>query len=263
LGIYYDDEQVLLSDTEIFSLDKLQQWGLKNLMLSETDTAALQKRLVKKGELPLKNMAGVTLHRVEELVEPVRALYIACTRNANEQSILFELPICDSLLKGTIKGVFDGNMVVLSWSKNETKYLVEAYVRYLSGIAAGVLSGAYFISGGNREAMYKASPLSVEEAKRRLAELVSIYKGGFEKIAPFYPDFDTKPDEVAELDPVKFLKLVDKKLNNSQFPCEDLYILSEYRNGYYKSEGILEAYKAICQHILVPLPEVFPGYYDY
>ncbi len=30
LGIDYGEEQVLLDDTELFSLDKLQQWALKN-----------------------------------------------------------------------------------------------------------------------------------------------------------------------------------------------------------------------------------------
>jgi exodeoxyribonuclease V gamma subunit len=43
---------------------------------------------------------------------------------------------------------------------------------------------------------------------------------------------------------------------------EDPYILPEYNKGFYDQEEVLEQYKAIAMHILVPLEEVFPGYYD-
>nr|WP_315820738.1 hypothetical protein [Paraflavitalea speifideiaquila] len=54
LGIYYGDEQVLLDDTELFSLNKLQQWELKNRLLTTKAGGALQGKLLMTGGLPSK-----------------------------------------------------------------------------------------------------------------------------------------------------------------------------------------------------------------
>lgn len=263
LGIYYDKEQVLLSDTEVFDLDSLQQWELKNELLYAGDAGgvALQAQKVKKGALPLKNMAEVAVRRVEEKVAPVRAIYAACTGNAMAEPVAFEVSIEGSLLKGEFENVFNGRLVQVSWSKKETKQLIEAYIRYLAGTAAGVISGLYFISGALKEKAYQAAPLGAKEAKRRLAGLIEIYREGFERIAPFYPDFDIKPAKVAELDPDKFAKLVRDALELSPFAGNDLYIMTEYRNGYFGKKDIPGRYISICEQVIVPLGEVFPGYY--
>lgn len=258
LDVYYDDEQVLLNDTELFSLDNLQQWALKNRLLTEEDRDALQNKLVMTGELPLKNMATVAVKQVEEIVTPVRKLYAACTGNVEAATASVSISIGNSALKGTIPGVFNKKLVQVSWSKNETKYLIEAYIRYLSGIAAGELTAACFISGAKKEAPYIAVPITKTEAIQRLTVLVSIYKAGLAVLTPFYPDFDIKPKQVADMDYEKFIKLVDKKLEMS----DDPYIIPEYRKGFYDREEVLEQYKAIAAHVLVPLDEIFPGYYD-
>ncbi len=174
LGIYYDDKQVLLADTEVFSLDSLQEWALKNELLTagEAGAAAMQTRKLKTGALPLKNMAVVSMHEVEDKVAPVRALYAACTGNAKAKPVSFELPVGGSLLKGTLINVFDGKLVQVSWSKKETKHLIEAYILYLAGTAAGMLSGLYFISGAGKKDMYRALPLSSADALQRLEALL-------------------------------------------------------------------------------------------
>jgi exodeoxyribonuclease V gamma subunit len=258
LGIYYDDEQILLEETELFSLNKLQQWNLKNLLLTTDNTEALQRRLVQTGTLPLKNMAEVSLQQVEEQVEPVRKQFALATQDAPKETIAVQLRINDSLLTGAISQVFNNTLVQVSWSKNETKYLVETYIRYLAGVAAGKLTGARFISAAKKEDIFEAIPLKQEVALQRLTALVAIYKAGFTSMVPFYPDLDIKPKDVADLDEVKFRKAVDKTLEVSN----DLYIVPEYEKGYFEQEGILEKYKAIALQVLLPLAELFPRYYD-
>lgn len=258
LGIYYDDEPILLNDTELFDLDKLQQWALKNRLLTTPDPDELQHKLVMTGGLPLKNMASVALKGVEEAVIPVRDLYAACTGGREPETITLSLPVEGSLLKGTIQGVFNKILVQVSWSKNETKYLIETYIRYLAGVAAGELTGACFISGAKKEDAFKAAHIVKADAIERLAALVSIYKAGFATLSPFYPDFDITPDKVRSLDVEQFKKLVDKKLERS----DDPYIVPEYNKGFYDREEVLEQYKAIAEQVLVPLADVFPGYYE-
>ncbi|ACU59662.1 exodeoxyribonuclease V subunit gamma [Chitinophaga pinensis] len=264
LGIYYNDEQVLLNETEIFHLDSLQKWSLKNELLQmDTNAIANMKiRLVKTGRLPLKNMAYVALQQIEAEVQPVREKFRACINGAEEQSVQVNLDIEGTLLKGTINGVFDGKLVQVSWSKREDKYLMEAYIRYLAGRAAGVLDGMCFISGASKREAFEAIPLAQQEALRRLTALVKIFREGFEKITPFYPDFDIKPADVAGLDFSKFSKKVDKALDKGDDITIDPYISREYENGFFKDETMLDTYKVICSHLLVPLAEIIPGYYN-
>lgn len=264
LGIYYGDEQVLLGDTELFSLDSLQEWQLKNDLLAVPDggSLALKDSLVKKGRLPLKNMAAVALQQVEEKVQPVRLLYTEATQDAEPATISFELPVKGGVLKGDLKGVFDGHLVCISWSGNETKYLVEAYIRYLAGAAAGLLSGLRFISGAKKKAVFTAAPLPAKEAAKRLKELLAIYKAGFEKIAAFSPDFFIKPSQVEELDEELFAKIVGNRLNNSQFASDDLYIMTEYKYGYFERKEAWMEYQLICRQVIAPLALLLPGYFD-
>ncbi|NLR64745.1 exodeoxyribonuclease V subunit gamma [Chitinophaga varians] len=264
LGIYYNDEQILLSDTELFSLDNLQQWSIKNQLLpvTEADKRILQKRLVKKGQLPLNNMAFVAIQQVEERVHPVRTLYENATQGATEQKASFETTIDGTLLKGTINNIYNDQLIQISWSKNETKYMVEAYVRYLAGIASGTVQGMQYISGAKKEAIFQATRISKEMAYNRLGELMKIYKSGFEKIVPFYPDFGTQPKDLPDLDSKAFDELVEKKLNNYQFPCNDNYILQEYEKGFFSDETVLADYKRLCDQLIVPLAEIFPEYYE-
>jgi len=264
LGIYYNDEQVLLNETEIFQLDSLQKWNLKNelLQMDATAIANMKIRLVKTGRLPLKNMAYVALQQIESEVRPVRDKYRTCINGAEEESVQVNLDIEGTLLKGTIHSVFDGKLVQVSWSKREDKYLIEAYIRYLAGRAAGVLTGMCFISGASKQEAFEAMPLAQEEALRRLTALMEIFREGFERITPFYPDFDIKPADVAELDFSKFVKKVDKALDKGDDSTVDPYISREYENGFFNDEATLDTYKTICTHVLLPLAEMIPGYYN-
>jgi exodeoxyribonuclease V gamma subunit len=264
LGIYYNDEQVLLNETEIFHLDSLQKWSLKNelLQMDANAIANMKIRLVKTGRLPLKNMAYVALQQIESEVQPVRDKYKTCINGAEEQSVQVELDIEGTLLKGTINSVFDGKLVQVSWSKREDKYLIEAYIRYLAGRASGVLTAMCFISGASKQDAFEAIPLAKEEALRRLTVLLNIFREGFERITPFFPDLDIKPADLAGLDFSKFAKKVDEKLGRRDNNSVDPYISREYENGFFNDEATLDTYKTICSHVLLPIAEMIPGYYN-
>lgn len=258
LGIFYKDEQVLLDETELFSLDKLQQWKLKNLLLTEPDINTLQQKLVKTGGLPLKNMATVAVQEMEGMVLPVRDLFNQFTEKAPAEPVTFSLPVGKDILSGTIHNVYKGKLVQVSWSKQETKQLIEIYIRYLAGVAAGKLTGAYFISGAKKEAVFKAIPLTPDTATQRLSVLLKLYREGFSSMAPFYPEFDIKPKDVIDLDDVKFKKKVDQAMEMDKDP----YVGPEYEKGYFDTPEALDKYKMLAVQVLVPLAEIFPGYYD-
>ncbi|WP_276485148.1 exodeoxyribonuclease V subunit gamma [Paraflavitalea pollutisoli] len=258
LGIYYEDEPVLLNDTELFSLDNLQQWSLRNRLLLEQPNQELQQKLVMTGELPLKNMAPVTLELAAKEVSPVRALYETCTKQATPTTASIVLPLGNSLLKGTLQNIFDQQLIYVSWSKHETKYLVETYIRYLAGVAVGVLTGATFISGIKKEQYYPATRITQDAAIQQLTALVTIYAAGLKKLLPFYPDFDIKPKQIGELTFEKFTRQVKEKLDMTSDP----YIQPEYGKGIFDTEEAMAQYKSVANTVIVPLEQLFPGYYN-
>jgi exodeoxyribonuclease V gamma subunit len=263
LDIYYEDEDVLLGDTEVFKLDTLQAWSIKPQLVSmdEDEIEVLKKRLVKTGGLPLKNMATVTVDELEEDISKVRELFKECVGGEMEETVTIELAIDNSLLKGNIRNIYGNKLVFVSYSKNENKYLLEAYIRYLVARAFGLEHEVYFISA-NKEAIYEGTVISKSQAINRLTDLLQLYKTGHEKIITFYPGFKIKPADVDILEEALLQKLVNDVLHNYQYPCDDQYLINEYRNGYFKSVDLVEQFKENGEKLIKPLAELFPGYYE-
>lgn len=263
LKIRYDEQSDLLNETELFTLDGLQQWGLKQelLLLKDEEREHFKKRLVKQGLLPLKNMAEISLQQTEAAILPIKKLFQEIVTGKEAASLPVALTINATELTGVIQHVYDHELVFVCFSKNECKHHLEAYIQYLAGCAMGSLNGLYFLSTEKVD-VYKAPPLSKVEAMRRLEDLVTMYLKGHTTLLSFYPDFKIKPSDVANLDMEKFQKIVNDKLDNYNFPCTDQYILNEYQNGFFNNQDVLNDYKSACGVLLNPLAEIFPSYYQ-
>lgn len=222
LNIYYEDDEVLLSDTEVFDLDKLKEWSLKPKLvkLEEQEIDDLKQRLVKTGGLPLKNMATVTVYKLEEEVSKVRDLFKECVADATEEKVTVEMIIDNSLLKGNINNIYGDRLIFVSYSKNENKHLLDAYLRYLTATAYGLNYNLYFISA-SKEAIYKGTTILQKEATQRLEQLVQLYKQGHENIIAFFPGFKIKPADVDRLEETILRKAFNDFFHNYSFPCND------------------------------------------
>lgn len=262
LGIYYQVDKVLMDETELFELDKLQQWQLKQDLLraDDGDFAEFRKKLVKTGGLPLKSMAEISLGQLEKEVLPVRSLFKKCIGDACLRSVSLEISVDDVLLKGTLQQVYDDMLVYVSWSKHEMKYLIDAYIQYLFARAAGEELSLFFVSAVKGQ-IYEAAPISQADAMERLVELMSLYKTGHSQILPFYPDFHIAPAEFIQLPREKFNTVVKKKFADAMFPSSDTYALKEFGKGFFFREDVFNAFMQNTERILIPLTRIFPTYF--
>ncbi|HTN21623.1 MAG TPA: exodeoxyribonuclease V subunit gamma [Pelobium sp.] len=273
LAIYYGSEDSLLAETELFGIDNLQSWNLKQqlLIISEDQQTLLRQRMLKTGGLPLKNMADVVFEETETAVASVRELFKECVGEVTEEKVEVDLNIEEAniRLSGKIDGVYGDKMVAVSWSKSETKYLLEAYLKYLVAQASGLNLQLYFISA-NKETVFKASEINQATARIKLIELSDLYISGHNEILPFYPDFKILPKDIETLNFQKFKRAVDEKLNNYNFPCNDPYILQKYKDGFFDNKladfeqdenEILIRFKENFKKIIGPLAQIFPNYY--
>src|SRR5690606_10971001 len=71
LNINYDERDLLLRETELFELDRIDLWLVKNdlLILEEEQLSDYSDSGIKQGTLPLKNVA---LHALAELGEELK-----------------------------------------------------------------------------------------------------------------------------------------------------------------------------------------------
>jgi exodeoxyribonuclease V gamma subunit len=264
LGIYYKSDNVLLDETEIFDLDGLQKWNLKNTLLwaEESKTEELRNKLVKTGQLPLKNMANVAILKVESEIKDVKKLFFDCKENAQKRSIPIEISINGSTITGVLEDVYDDKMIFICYSKNENKYLLDAYIKYLVSVVASLELSLHFVSFAKSE-IFDCKEITKEDAEDRLIQLISLYKSGHSNILPYYLDLGLKQKEIDMMEDVEtLLSKVESHINNYNFPCRDEYYINEYANGFYQQPNVLDNYKANAELLLRPLEALFPTYYD-
>jgi exodeoxyribonuclease V gamma subunit len=261
LGIYYKDAAVLLDDTEMFELDKLQEWSLKQqlLVMDDDQKDALKRRLLKTGGLPLKYMSDVSLRAVEARVVPIRENFRSSVNETQETTLPVELPVDGSVLKGTLP-VYGNRLLFVSFSKDEIKYMVEAYISYLVATAAGASIDLWFISSA-KDKTFRGSPVSAAEAMDRLKGLLQLYKKGHAEILAFSPDFDISPGDLQNLDQDKLKSRLETKLEGFNSRKADPYLLKEYDNGFFGRAAFIEQFKANSAQVIAPLAGVFPDYF--
>jgi exodeoxyribonuclease V gamma subunit len=263
LKIFYQDEEELIDENEIFELDHLQQWALKQslLLMDDDATNTLKDKLVKTGQLPLKNMADVTLENIAADIADVKTIFTTCIGKDNAKSESIEIKLTNTTIKGNITNIYGDKMVVISFSSNECKYLLEAYIKSLAACAAGLTVNLHYISA-KKNGEYIAAQLTKEEALSKLEELVDLYKQGHKEILMFYPDFKIAPAALDELGLPDFFKAVKDVVTPFGYDCDDNYLLKEYANGIFNKELALKNFKVNCELLLKPLAQLFPSFYN-
>jgi len=262
LQIRYEEDNVLLPENEVFELDGLQEWQMKqDLLFSRLDELeAYRNRGVATGSLPLKNMADFVLNNTENVVRPLKELVDDYIGEAPEESLNIELEVNGTVLKGKLSRIYDGKLLFISFSKNESKYLLEAYIKYLIAIAVGQPLDLYYISAAKNNAYrVEESNRSKKSALKSLQKLINLYKLGHEQILMFYPDFNKSPADIATLTPDKFRVLVNKYLESDY--C-DAYINKEASFGFFNQEGIFEQYVENSGEIFGEAKDLFDAYYS-
>lgn len=189
LNIYYNDDAILLPEEEIFTLDNLQKWAIKNdlVTLNAEQEDAYIKRKKNNGEIQLANMAKAELELEKEDVERIQKQFkIFAIGEAGSENI--NLKLNGSVLKGSIKNIYDGGQVVYNVSKanRQAKYFMSAFIKHLAYKAINENAKTIFISS-DLHFVLNESFVEASEAKSILAKLIEIFKQGHEEIIPFIP----------------------------------------------------------------------------
>ena len=278
LKIYYEDQDTLIKVSEMFEMDKLEEWKLKDSLMDFDDMELLDSRdLIIKGELPSKNMGIAYSEHFKNKITGLHYTYwmlrsTALDQNGAEEYKEYENEVNLNehvVIKGKLDNLFNNQLLGYSLSSNprSRKNLVELYIQYLFLRSLNLEVNATFLkinsSTKNVETYPIVSHLTNEEALSLLNELVSIFKEGQKRIIPFYPDmaltinndfldeniFNEKLDTNLE----KLLNTIEDYFDDNKF---DKYALNEESKDFFKIEKMVEFYRNI-QTIFGNINKVF------
>ncbi len=267
LKIYYENQDTQIKVTELFEMDKLDEWKLKDLFMSLDDMDSLDSRdLIIKGELPSKNMGIAYSEYFRNKISGLHYDYWTL-RNAalNDEGAVEYKEYKNNLnldphtiIEGSLDNLFNNQLLGYSLSSNprSRKNLIELYIQYLFLKALDVNVKATFLKINSSSKKVEKYPvvnhLTSEQALTYLIELVSIFKDGQKRIIPFYPDlvltinndlleenlFNQKLDTNLE----KLLNDIEDYFDDNKF---DKYALNEESKGFFDIEKMKEFYKNI------------------
>lgn len=255
----------VLPETELFQLDKLQQWSLKTSLLHVADPGydAFREAHLRTAQLPLANMARLSLQQVQEDVSPVRERYQELCAGRERVTASAELMLDGLRLQIAIPEVYEGEVLSVCWSKHAFKYVMDAGLYLIAGRAAECVSGLRMMLAQQDEVL-TARELDPQTATRMLRDLVALYRDGLTGVPAFSEHIAAKlhrldPDA---LEPDSWDAALKDALEPYIGPCDDAYVMREYRQGTLSGAAGLESYRRFHRAVIIPLQQIFPAFFD-
>jgi len=264
LKIYYESQEDALAPvTEMFEMDILDDWKLKDIYMQNKHISDVDIRdFIIKGELPSKNMgeayALITSDKIADIHSVYQDLKGEAPAGVLEKDYgFYENQINldqNTKIKGSLKNLFNNRLIGYSLSKNprSRKYLIELYIKYLFLVLAGEKVKSFFIFekiiNKKREVIkYEGENITPELAKTLLIDLVKLFKKGQNEIIPFYPDLEIDLDENI-LDKTIFDEDINKSKENLLEEIDDYfeekdydkYAQNEYKKGFFHLDNMLD-----------------------
>ena len=262
LSIYYREEDVLLADTEIFKLDDLEKWSIKNelIHLEETEYENFYQRTSTLGNLPLKNMGRLSLNKVIDQIRPMKKRLSAVVLGATATSYGIHLTLGQSIITGKINNLYGDKIVATSDSGNYNKYALEAFLTYLLATAQGLEVDFYFIPFKyiNNFCIPRGT-ITQQDAINRLTPFIEQFKNGFEQPFLFFPTFKASPYLLFKGTAATYRATIEKmRWDERDYTFTDNYLIKAYENHFFK-EGNFDVIKANTMNIFEPINNLMPG----
>ena len=262
LRIYYREEATLLPDTEVFDMDNMSNWQLKNELLSmpETEYENYYTRLSLQGVLPLKNIGRLTFEQLVKTIAVQKKLLVQFTSNAAPQTIEINISIKDSIVSGKIDSIYENGLLVFTDSASYKKHVVEAYITYIAATAQGIVMDFVFIPfKSGKIFVIESGTISRQQALERLGKLLEYFKGGYSKPFLFCPALSGNPFKLFESDAAKFAGTIDTMRSSKFDYCfTDPYVVKAYENKFFSIDNF-EEMKANTLDIFGEIEALMPG----
>jgi exodeoxyribonuclease V gamma subunit len=136
LGIYNNDDDVDVSEEELFTLDKLQSWKVKNVLLSAHFQGVEQYKVYEKlrinGQIPLANVGVETFNEnSNELADMFgNETFQELLNQEKKEAKTVEIAVGDFIIRGKTEEIYANRYTFISASNNKTKYQTKAILQF-------------------------------------------------------------------------------------------------------------------------------------
>lgn len=187
LNIRYEDEELLIDETELLSLSNaLSKYQLQVEMLEADDLQFFRGYHVKQGSLPLKNMADITLEELEEPLVVMKQLLIQVKEGANllpQQKLSVEVE--GVLLDFTFDSLYDNQTQLLyTVSKTHENSLPQFWLKHLFLSAVGYSYQTNCVLK-NVDKVISFDSIDKNKALEILVDLIQVFKNGQDELFLF------------------------------------------------------------------------------
>lgn len=152
LKVYFDSESLLVPETEIFSLNKLEEWHFKTYLLKNKLDDDYVRKQKQAGHLPLANVGPLFLENLKNDIEPFCAKYQELTIGFEEENREGALTLENYILHFDLPVFVKENevrQVDVCFSKKTVENALKSWIKHLVLIASGVEVKTLFISNEN------------------------------------------------------------------------------------------------------------------
>jgi exodeoxyribonuclease V gamma subunit len=234
LNINFEETDDTLPETELFSLDNLERWIIKNelLRVNDNEIDLYYANAIKEGKLPLKNSGRVTLDEIVQEIAIIKSGYQSLTLNREEKSVDIDLTIDNFRITGAIDSVYGDEYIAYTFSDN-SKHWVAACLKTLMLCATNKIKAALFL---DRDGGKTAIPvLKAEDARSKIKLLLEYLNRGSQEPLKF----TLKASEAALKktgDIEKVIKAIKSEAYGNRFSGmePDPYIKILYEEGYFE-----------------------------
>ena len=275
LNIRYSEKEDL-PDWEIFSLDDLESWVVKDLCLknkfksSPLEFGQLRKEIIQSGRLPLRSIGEIDLHEANERVnllwQKVQELSKDSEFFEEKISLKFSLKNKQTMwLTGIVQMLGDSGLL-LNVSKRRKKYEIIAFVRYLALLASEKAQQLNYIHLNDEQSEAELVVLkngwTKENAYDFLKNWLQDLTDNYSRIIPFSPNFNFEVNDIALLSqdeegPEKLKYLINNKFGRYGNCYPSAYLQREFNNGFFEDESNLVEFMQKYTTYLGPIEEAF------
>ncbi len=233
LGIYYREDDERIADAELFELNSLQSWQVKDeLIRLNSDTDLFTIRQKKSGKLPLANFGNVKVHQMNEEIQPFKNILENIKSGYQETHLDVNYSAVNCKIEGSIP-VYGNSYVYFNVSTNMLKHVMKPWINYLVAIAqesSPKLDLILLFDGIDSPFEISYSEELRDFARSIIPEFIELFKYGHSHILLFYPLMTRifYEKDSPEFDSNELIEMYEEALENESHSKGDIFSRDEY-----------------------------------
>ena len=238
LRIYYNENSVLLPETEVFELDNITRYQIKTKLLKDPeiflDGDYITGQIIR-GNLPLKNLSLLKIYQINDKLKELIAKYRKEIKGFEEKKYNIAIKLNNNItITGEIKSIWNDTLIIPVFSKNNAKYIAMFQLYRWICTVADIPVNRFVLLGIDEKSDLDLSLIDKNVAEENLTKAIDYFNNSYTKIPAFYPDAS-----------YLYIKLKSKNSRSKKDPLDTFvksFNLSEKKENNYNNEIYINPY---------------------